>query len=83
MKKESKKSNKVQGSKADRAAMSNTQSEVKSDPQGMGDTFADAVGGLKQQADDLKGSKGGFLGVENKTIDPKVFNHSIKKEKKD
>lgn len=49
---------------------------------GLGSAYANAVGGLMNQVDGVKGSKNGFLGVAHKTIDPRQFSHSLNKDKK-
>lgn len=75
-----KKSNKVQGKKAQTGEMSDHRVQMspdKSKGRGMGTEFAYAVQGMLAQAADLKGSQSNFLGAPKESIDVKEFVQSL------
>lgn len=47
---------------------------------GIGSAFAYAVGELKAQAKEMRGSQNAFLGVPSETIDPAEYAHSLIKK---
>jgi len=48
---------------------------------GLGSSYAYAVGVMREEANNLKGSQNGFLGQPKETIDVKQFVHSLQKDK--
>lgn len=74
------KSKKKQGHQAsvEEASSTNQMPEPRSYHRGLGSSYAFAVNTLMNQADEVSGSKNGFLGVEKHTIDPNEHaSHSL------
>jgi len=81
LKKASKRS---QGKKSGSASLSDKSKNPKArqEARGMGTEYANAVENLQKQAEDLKGSDVGFLGVEKVSISVQEFAHSLIHKKK-
>lgn len=57
----------------------NQKNQAQHQDRGIGSSFATAVKAVMTDAQNMKGSKTGFLGVESEVIDPKQFAHSLNK----